>query len=275
MGICWIYRKQICIFLSFIVFTVCSVGFASNEKNVTTIGASPNFGGLFPANENFYGEASQFGGKVTALVNNSFEVDKSSGDIMISFLSKEFEYRGRFDNSFKLKNSVFTFKSKDLIKLVGHDKRVTNAEQSQKLMSIKYYLNDRQKDVKMITCDANTVDSDILLFYLQGKLLEGNEKFNITLISKGSGMKVNAAFRLTTASDFLKLSPEYEFPADLKKISGESPERYVYVMELSGVAKIFFPYKYYYVYDKENPHSLIAYWGGPVKNGEYAYKLTE
>lgn len=260
------------IIISFVIMIFMMTIAGANGERKSVLMPNSDFSKLFPGNESFYGETVQFGGKICATVNNSVEIDPANGDIDIAIVSKEFEYRGSFDNYFKLKNSVFLFKDKDLVKLVGHDKRVTDAELPQKY-SIRYYLNDKQKDVKQITYDNNTVDSDILLFYLQGKLLEGNSKFNISLISKGNGMKVNAVFRRLLTADLQKLSPEYNFPSEMKKLLEQKVERYVYIMDLSGVAKIFYPYRYYYIYTKESPHNLIAYWGGSPKTAEYAYVL--
>lgn len=253
-----------------VMIAVLTAGLVHGETKIL-LRPYPDFSKLFPDHESFQGETIQFGGKVSAIVNNTVKIDRTNGDIDVSITSKKFEYRGSFDNSFNLRKSVYLFKDQDLIKLVGHDKRVTSAEQSQKSISIEYYLNNRQKNVKKITCDQNTVDTDILLFYLHGRLLDGNDRFNTSLITKSSGMKVNAGFRLITTSDLQKLSPEYNFPPIMKKIIDQKVDRYVYIMELNGIEKVFYPYRYYYVYDKEAPHNLIAYWGGSVKLAEYAY----
>lgn len=225
---------------------------------------------LLPAHQELTGEESLRGGLLTPLTH-TINVDEATGEIRITTVASDFTYQGSLDPSFQVRESIFIFKNKNMINLLGHDKRITRYDGVKKQLEIQYFLNGILKYLKKIPCDQNTVDTDTLIVFLQGMLLKKATNFNMYIISKSRGIRVHANFNLTTTNDLQQISPKYQFPDHFKRISKQVDGFYVYVMELTGLPNIIYPYKYFFAYRKESPYQLVAYWGGPLKEEEFGY----
>jgi hypothetical protein len=228
---------------------------------------------LFPVHQELKGEESSMGGILVTPFTNTVNMDEATGMIEITTVASDFEYNCHLDQSLQVRDSVFVFKNQNMIKFLGHDKRVTKFDERNKLLEIEYFLNGSEKGVKRIPYDQNNVDSDTLLVFLQGKLLEKAASFNINVIQKAKGLQVNANFNLLITIDLQRISPQYTFPEQFKRISKQQEEVFVYVMELTGLPGFIYPYKYYFAYRKVLPYQLIAYWGGAPKEEEFGYFL--
>jgi hypothetical protein len=229
-------------------------------------------GRALPTVSEIMGEAVQLNGKTTGSFTQSFKMDEASGTIQIVIVSDIFKFSGTFTPAFRVIRSEFSFTNQDLITYLGHDQRVSVWDGTSKI-KVKYYLNNRLKSEKSFS-DNGVVDSDIILFYLQGMLFKKSSDFQCELFGKKDGLTVNAGFRLLSATDFIKLAPEYDYPEGLRRISALRNEVLVYVMELKGLTRLFYGYKYYYVFEKTEPYRLIAYWGGPSREAEYGYRVN-
>lgn len=228
---------------------------------------------LFPAQQEFKGEGSLLGGSILTPFIHTVNVETATGEIRITTVACDFEYQSCLDRSLQVKDSIFVFKNQDMIKFLGHDKRVTKFNGVKNLLEIQYFLNGVLKSCKKIPCDQNTIDSDTLMVFLQGMLLKKSTNFNMNIIPKAKGMRVNANFNLIVTDDFQKVSPQYKFPEQFKKIAKQRAEVYVYIMELTGLPNLVYPYRYYFAYRKEPPYQSVAYWGGASKEEEFAYLL--
>lgn len=185
--------------------------------------------------------------------------------------SEIFSYYGVLDKDLILQNSIIRNKEGKLIKALGHDKRVTKLDPEKQRIEIAYYRGDKLKVTKGITYDPGLLDSDILFLYLQQKLLMGTRDFHGSVLQKARGIRVNAKFKLFQVNDFKKLAPEYDFPAVYKDRTKYNQNVYVYVMQVTGILKIFYPHKYYYAYKNTYPYHLLAYWGGEPGMAEFHF----
>jgi hypothetical protein len=240
----------------------------------TGLAETPNtdVGRVLPAVSEVAGESVQLNGKTAGPFSQSFKLDQAGGLAYINIVSDMFEFHGSYTPALRVVKSEFVFKNQDLIAYLGHDHRVTAWDGTSKI-KVRYYLNNRLRAEKSFS-DKGIVDSDIILFYLQGMLLKKTGDFQCELFGKKDGLSVNAKFRLVTTADFVKLAPEYNFPEGLRRISGLKNEVLVYIMELKGITRLFYGYKYYYVFEKGEPYRLIAYWGGPFREAEYGYGVN-
>jgi hypothetical protein len=262
--------ELVMIFLLAIVFD----GLLGLPVNATTT-SRDGIALLFPAHQEYKGEESSLGGSLITPFTQTINVDELTGETRITMVACDFEYQSQLDSSLQVRESVFTFKNRDMIKSLGHDKRVTKFDAAKKLLAIEYYLNGKSKGVKKIPEDQNTVEGDTLMVFLQGMLLKKATNFNMDFIQKSRGLKVNANFTLRTINDFQKIAPEYNYPEQLKKLSKQPAEEvYLYVMELTGLPGFIYRYKYYFAYQKEPPYQVVAYWGGPPKDGEFGFVLN-
>jgi hypothetical protein len=179
---------------------------------------------------------------------------------------------GCFTKTLRVRESEFIFKSKEYIDYLGYEKRDTVWDNETNKMKVEYYLSNRLKTTKYFS-GTGLIDSDIVLFYLQGMLTKGSQEFDTDLATKKDGIKIRVKFKLITTTDFLKLSPEYNFPEGLSRLAAQKNEVYVYVMEVSGFIGLFYSAKYFYVFEKAPPHRVIAYWGGLLQDAEFGYIL--
>jgi hypothetical protein len=226
-----------------------------------------------PAHQESKGEESSLSGALLTPFTYTVNVDQVTGDLKIATIASDFEYNGYLDTSLQVRDSVFVFKNQAMIQFLGHDKRVTKFDANKKLLEIKYFLNGALKESKKIPYDLNTVDSDTLLVFLQEMLLKQTGNFNMDLIQKAKGLRVNANFTMLTGEELQKNVLENNFPEQFKKLSQQPEEVYVYVMKLTGIPGFIYHYKYYFVYRKEAPYQLVAYWGGAPKEEEFGYIL--
>lgn len=246
-------------------------------SGMSNIGGLTNLDGdiskLFPTLQVDHGQATQLGGKVATGLNQTIKVNPDNGGVRLTIDAlDDFTYQGELNKSLRVLKSEFSFRNPEIVKSLGHDQRITITDSSRKTMTIKYYLQGREKETKTFSYDQNTIDSDTLIVYLQGMLLSGVQQFNSNLIVKGDRLKVGVNFRLLEVSDFTP-DPESNLPEKLVQFLKGKTEKYIYEMKLTGVLNLFVPGKYYYVFEKTPPHKLIAYWGGTSNRAEYAFIL--
>ncbi|HEX3044210.1 MAG TPA: hypothetical protein VHY08_05610 [Bacillota bacterium] len=236
------------------------------------MGLDADISKLFPIEQVERGEAIQLGGKVATGLNQTIKVNPDNGGVRLTISADEFTYQGDLNKSLRVVKSEFLFRNPEIIKSLGHDQRITISDPSKKAMTIKYYLQGREKESKTFSYDFNTIDSDTLIVFLQGMLLSGVQQFNCDLIAKGQRMKINVNFRLSEVAGFTP-DPESNLPEKLVQFLAQKTEKYIYEMKLTGVLNLIVPGKYYYVFEKTLPHRLIAYWGGTSNQAELAYIL--
>jgi hypothetical protein len=260
------------VLILFLVFFGGSI--AGMTKLNGVMGLDADISKLFPIEQVERGEAIQLGGRVAAGLNQTIKVNPDNGGVRLTISADEFTYQGELDKSLRVVKSEFLFRNPDIIKSLGHDQRITLSDPSRKAMTIKYYLQGREKESKSFGYDLNTIDSDTLIVFLQGMLLVGVQQFNSDLIAKGQRLKINVDFRLREVAEFTP-DPGANLPEKLVQFLEQKTEKYIYEMKLTGVLSLFAPGKYYYVFEKTPPHKLIAYWGGISNRAEYAYILPK
>jgi hypothetical protein len=268
-----LFKYFLCLELVIIFISVVFFGWITNPRADASTIASDQITLRLPTHQELKGEENSMGGTSVTPFIYTVNKDETTGTIEVVTIANDFEFNCHLDQSLLVRDSVFLFKNPNMIKFLGHDKRVTKVDKLKKIMEIEYFLNGFLKGVKKIPYDQNKVDSDTLLLFLQEKLLEKAVDFNKDVIQKAKGLRVNAEFKLITTSDLQLISPQYTFPEQFKKISKQPEEVYVYVMELTGLPSFIYPYKYYFAYRKALPCQLIAYWGGALKEEEFGYIL--
>ncbi len=267
------YRKYLRYFSRVLLILVClsSVTLMMAEQNSET---GMDAGKLLPPVQEFEAEIIQNNGKLIDKVRQTYKVDEQTGLINIGFISNSFEFKGSFTKTLAVRQSEFVFKNKDYINYLGYEKRDTVWDDTINKMKVEYFLNNRLKAVKYFSGDG-LIDSDVILFYLQGMLIKGSQELNNVLATKKDGLKIHVRFKLITITDFLKLAPEYNFPADLRRLAALRNEVYVYIMEITGITRLFYSARYYYVFEKTFPHRAIAYWGGSLTDAEFGCILIQ
>ncbi len=237
----------------------------------TSVLKNPELSILFPEIQEYSGVVYSLGGSHITPFSHTIKVDQSTGNIVIYTVGTEFEYQGQLDPYLQIKTSDFIFKNSEMINFLGHDQRVTRYDPERKNLIVKYFLNNQEKKTKVFTSDCSCIDSDALPTFLQGMLLNNTGDFNLDLIQKAKGLRINADFKLIAVDNPLSLSTEYHFPPEFRNSLQQINKVYIYVMKLTGLPGLVYPYKYYFVYHNESPYQLVAYWGGESKEAEFGF----
>lgn len=273
-GLSWLKNKKFLrVIFSLLLILFISNGFFSNALHSNQEGALN-----YLSNVVFNGYAYALGGKIGSEFSQLISYNDESGLYQIKVSSNIYNFSLEMDHNLRLKYSEWTTKNKNLIKLLGHDKRITLHDCETQKTIIQYYLGNRLKETKMFAYDEDTIDSDMINIYLQKKLAEGIQVFNCNVLLKARGLKLNVRFHRETVKDLIGFSQEYNFPEKFREFSNhfvqDNNEVYVYVMELTGIFKLFYPYKYYTAFTKSSPHRLVAYWGGAPRDADFIFIET-
>lgn len=221
------------------------------------------------------GYAFALGGKVCSVFLQLISYNEQSQLYKVEVDSEIYNFTSIMDKELRLKDSKWVTKEKDLIKLLGHDKRITIYDLQSEKATIQYYMKGKLEKTKVVDYNQDILDSDIIYLYLQKMLVTGTTKFNCDVLLKARGLKMNVNFNRETVKDLTTFSPEYNFPRKFREfadqLAGSDKRFFVYVMQLTGIYKLFYPHKYYTAFTESSPHQLVAYWGGAPKEADFMF----
>ena len=189
------------------------------EKLSSLFNSGEAVSSLLPVSQSFNGKASLLGGKANFPFTQTVNIDSQTKEIMIEIRSNSYIFTGRLDQFLRLQESISIFKDKELIKFLGHDKRVTHFDNLRRKLIIDYYLNSKLKQTKEISYDYATVDSDTLYLFLQAMLLKGTKDFSGQIVLNGKGLRLDMDFKLDATDDLQSFAPLYNFPEKFKLIT--------------------------------------------------------
>ena len=215
------------------------------------------------------------GGRASSDFQQVITYDQKSGLHRVEYDSSIYVLKAELDANLQVKHSEWQTTNNELIKRLGHDKRVTYYDPEEEVLKIEYYKGDKIKETKKFSYDEDILDSDLIYLYLNKVLTTDNQGANCDIILKSRGLKINVVFHQLSTKDLLSFTPQYSFLEGFRnfaqKIGEEGEELDVYVMNLTGVSKLFFPHKYYLAFKKTTPRQFVAYWGGGPKEAEFTF----
>jgi hypothetical protein len=196
-------------------------------------------------------------------------VDKTTGDIKIQTTSNDFNFLGHYNRYMQLKDSETFCSNPEVIEIQDFDYRIAVFDDVKKQIIVKYYKNNLMNKIRKFRFDQTTIDTDALVIYLQGMLLNNSGSFNFNILLKSKGLRLNANFKLQKTVDLKIISNRSSFPEIFNDVLSNNEEFMVYKMSFTGIFKVLYPYKFYFVY-KQNPlGDLVVYWGGAFLDEEY------
>lgn len=164
-------------------------------------------------------------------------------------------------------------RDEEAIRRLGYDAMVTsrtgNQVRTQKLE------NGREVKLHTWTIDPNTVDGDmipVLLRVLTAQRRLGS--FLAQVLTKWDGGSYEMQFQSETVGNLLARERQLAFPPPMRQLLTQRPDAVVWSMGLTGPASLFFPHRFYFVYEQEQPHRLLGSWGGPPDRASYTW-LTQ
>jgi len=218
------------------------------------------------------------GGKISDRVVYSVRVNKKSGDVFFEFTGDITKVKSIMDSSLTLKEDIKHINPayKELVTLIGWDKREMLWERNKREVRIIYYLNDKEIKRKKITYEKNLLDAEHLTVYLQCLLMSGfRGDFDTDVVLGAKGWKLGVELRLIKAHDLSQIDTKYVLPKDMEAAVRSGDEYYVYELSFSGFVGFFVRIKYYFAFSRKYPHHFIAYWGGQKGYEEYVFLIPE
>ncbi len=195
--------------------------------------------------------------------NSWMEVNPETGRVDLKFVSPIYEIRASLDSALRVLERVSTLLEDRLIKKLGYEQRDPKINTKEKdSIHIEHFLKGRTVKEKDVGYDYLTFDMDLPQIVLQALLIKGIKEFNGIVILKDRGWRININFQLVESKDLASLASEYEFPPQLKELLKPESGYYVYVGKISGILRILYNHKFYYVFSKTEPYKFVAYWGG-------------
>lgn len=270
-------QKNLLFLLIIFLFIVWSAPatYASPRLN-TLIEPQDNLSRLLPARQTFSGRIVNPRRNQDVPFNSWIEVNPETGGVDLGFISSLYEVRATLDSALRVIESVLTFHEERLIKRSGHDRRVAKINTGKKdSIHIEYFLKGRKVKEKDVGYDYFTFDLDLPQVVLQALLIKGIKEFNVDVIIKDRGWRINLNFQLVESKDLASLASEYEFPPQLKELLKPESDYYVYVSKISGILRFLYNHKFYGVFSKTEPHKFVAYWGGNPDWVEYIFSQDE
>jgi hypothetical protein len=264
-------KSKVYMFISliFVALLLNSTVFSADEPTSTNSTPPIEISNFIPGNQKYYCEADAYGRNAHFLFTYEIKVDSATGDIQLETFADDLKVLGHYNKFLQLKDSKTTFNNSGAIKVLGHDKRVAVWDESKKKIIIKYFKDQKIKSIKEISCDSPVIDSESLIIYLQGLLFKGITHQNCNILIKAKGVKYEIELNLLKVQQLQALSPKNNFPDFFKELLATKDEYLVYEMGLAGVASVFYPHKFYFVYHNSPLGKPVAYWGGVSQDEEY------
>lgn len=197
----------------------------------------------------------------------SYEVSRNTNnnELSVKADSMRWSFSSEMSPAVRLKNYQISVKSPAIKNSWGCDLVDVVNDPDKKTLIAKKILSGVVKKTMSVTYDENSLENQELNMFLRALLLHGIRKsFNCDAII-GDGWKINVNLTLYETNDFQKISPSYPFPDDLKIWSNSGESFYIYEMSATGLLGIFYSYKFYSVYRKNETCDYIAAWGGDPK----------
>lgn len=203
--------------------------------------------------------------------NNEGNLQQSEKEVTIKITDKDVRYTEKSDieNKEMIYDLQFNLLRKEM-KVFGRDAefdRLVYETDKNKIYMTKYKngksVEKKEKENK------NIFDSDpIILEYLFAK---GCKIFNGDMLTPEG--KYNMEYKLTDTNDLENIGKSYMFPPGFKKNIVMKKEYKVYIGGMTGVVANFYPYKWYYIIDKDTGNILAYFGGNPKDEAEFEYRV--
>jgi len=165
------------------------------------------------------------------------------------------------------------FKDAEAIKRLGYDQLLTrqvgNQVRAQKME------NGREIQNHNWQIEANAIDGDLIAILLRGLTARRRlTSFLAQVFTKWDGGNYEMAFSSETLRSLLERERQINFPPAMRQLLQQNPNAVAWSMGLTGPASFFFPHKFYFVFEQEAPHRLLATWGGPPERANYTWLIS-
>lgn len=117
-----------------------------------------------------------------------FQVDKSSGQVLVTTTGSGYTMESRYDQDLKLLQSEMLVVQERDVARVGFDRRSSVYDPEENRIFLAFYLNDRLQDTREIYLKEEGTEIEVLGIYLQSLLLQNRTDFHGNLVDlNGTG----------------------------------------------------------------------------------------
>lgn len=218
----------------------------------------------FPAREESLWTETIRGVNVSHNFTQVLTADKTNGVLIMDARSGRWDFFCRLDRELSILNYHFNVKSPDIRKAWGCDWIDVRRSADGKALVAGKYIQGALKERKRHGYNGDILENNSVMQVLRGILLSGKRSSFWCDVLVADGWRLTVELILHERTDFMTLSPGYDFPSELK--AKQNGRRYfVYEMRVAGFAGVVYPHKFYMLLGFERPHQPEALWGGEPK----------
>lgn len=214
---------------------------------------------VLPETQRYQVEIINKKGQVLYSYEKQVNVDEKSGEIAIKDRGANYEYEGCLNKDFILLNSQLIYKNEADIKNLGYDKRVTVFYPEEREIVLQVLTEGQVLYSKDIKLENNTYDLESFGFFVQALQLKGFNRFRGKVINMSNGQQIKVEMKQLSEESLQKLLAKKQLPEQIRNL--DPNVHYYYEMGVRDWNRIFFPYKFYLIFEREAPFYVTAFWG--------------
>lgn len=177
------------------------------------------------------------------------------------------------NSSVRFGNVESRFKEPETIKRLGYDQIVTGFN-GREVLSRKLD-NNREVSSHRWQAETNSVDGDTIVILLRTLSSRANvQSFKAQVFTKWDGGNYEMEFIRNRLKNILDQQRQIPFPSQMRSLLQRNPEAIIWSMGLTGPAALFFPHKFYFVFEDVAPFRFLATWGGPPEGASFTWLVA-
>jgi len=191
-----------------------------------------------------------------------FQVDKSSGQVLVTTTGSGYTMESRYDQDLKLLQSEMLVVQERDVARVGFDRRSSVYDPEENRIFLAFYLNDRLQDTREIYLKEEGTEIEVLGIYLQSLLLQNRTDFHGNLVDlNGTGRYIldSSVLADKQVSD---LARKKNTAPQIQELLADPDQVEVFSIGYDGILRWFFPTRFNVVLEAEAPHRILAFWAG-------------
>lgn len=165
------------------------------------------------------------------------------------------------------------FRDPEAVKRLGYDRIVTRLS-GRELRSQKFE-NGREVGNHRWQMENNAVDGDMIAILLRTLSSRPSiQTFLAQVFTKWDGGNYEMQFTREKLKTVIERERQTPFPAAMRRFLNQFPDAVSWSMGLTGPAALFFPHKFYFVFEESAPHRLLGTWGGPPERSSFTWLVS-
>lgn len=194
------------------------------------------------------------------LVN--FSLDSAAKKVNVYTGGAEYITDSYYDLDLNLITSEMKVISEEDWARVGFDRRIAGCSEDGSQIKVDFYLTGELQDSRVLHIKEQAVEFEVLGLYLQALLSKNITDFHGQLIDINGIGKYELDAKVLTVKEINKLAVGRHMAWQVKEILDRAEDICVFSIGYDGMLRWFFPVRFHVVLEKDEPHRILAFWGG-------------